>query len=106
MSIDFIASSGNENVGIPSFSKDSDKTSVNSAPVEITTIGLPIFLYSEIIATSNFSFDIASQFFAKHFLTTPLKRLAIMVLVDRNHNRYPVKADYVGLSLATTLQEY
>ena len=43
---------------------------------------------------------------AKHFLTTPLKRLAIMVLVDRNHNRYPVKADYVGLSLATTLQEY
>ena len=43
---------------------------------------------------------------AKHFLTTPLKRLAVMVLVDRNHNRYPVRADYVGLSLATTLQEY
>tara|TARA_B110000444_G_C18778328_1_gene566146 strand:+ start:256 stop:759 length:504 start_codon:yes stop_codon:yes gene_type:complete len=43
---------------------------------------------------------------AKHFLITPLKRLAIMVLVDRNHNRYPIKADYVGLSLATTLQEY
>ena len=43
---------------------------------------------------------------AKHFLTTPLIRLAIMVLVDRNHNRYPIKADYIGLSLATTLQEY
>lgn len=43
---------------------------------------------------------------AKHFLTTPLTKLAIMVLVDRNHNRYPIKADYVGLSLATTLQEY
>jgi pyrimidine operon attenuation protein/uracil phosphoribosyltransferase len=43
---------------------------------------------------------------AKHFLTTPLVKLAIMVLVDRNHNRYPIKADYVGLSLATTLQEY
>ena len=43
---------------------------------------------------------------AKHFLTTPLTRLAIMVLVDRNHNRYPIKADYVGLSLTTTLQEY
>lgn len=42
----------------------------------------------------------------KHFLTTPLVKLAIMVLVDRNHNRYPIKADYVGLSLATTLQEY
>ena len=43
---------------------------------------------------------------AKHFLTVPLKRLAIMVLVDRNHNRYPIKADYVGISLATTLKEY
>ena len=43
---------------------------------------------------------------AKHFLTTRLTSLSIMVLVDRNHNRYPIKADYVGLSLATTLQEY
>jgi len=43
---------------------------------------------------------------SKHFLTTPLISLSIMVLVDRNHNRYPIKADYIGLSLATTLQEY
>ena len=43
---------------------------------------------------------------AKHFLTTRLVSLSIMVLVDRNHNRYPIKADYIGLSLATTLKEY
>ena len=43
---------------------------------------------------------------AKHFLTTPLTKLSILVLVERNHNRYPIKADYVGLSLATTLKEY
>ena len=43
---------------------------------------------------------------AKHFLTTRLTSLSIMVLVDRNHNRYPIKADYIGLSLATTLREY
>ncbi len=43
---------------------------------------------------------------AKHFLTTPLTKLSTLVLVDRNHNRYPIKADYVGLSLATTLKEY
>ena len=43
---------------------------------------------------------------AKHFLTTRLTSLSILVLVDRNHNRYPIKADYIGLSLATTLQEY
>jgi len=42
----------------------------------------------------------------QHFLTTRLTSLSILVLVDRNHNRYPIKADYIGLSLATTLQEY
>ena len=43
---------------------------------------------------------------AKHFLTTRLISLSTLVLVDRNHNRFPIKADYIGLSLATTLQEY
>ena len=40
------------------------------------------------------------------FLTNSLVKLSTVVLVDRNHNRFPIKADYVGLSLATTLQEY
>ena len=43
---------------------------------------------------------------SKYFLTTPLIRLSTVVLVERMHNRFPIKADYVGLSLATTLQEY
>lgn len=43
---------------------------------------------------------------AKHFLTTPLTQLSTVVLVNRTHNRFPIKADYVGLSLATTLNEY
>lgn len=43
---------------------------------------------------------------SKHFLSVPLKKLSTVALVDRNHNRYPIKSDYVGLSLATTLQEY
>jgi len=43
---------------------------------------------------------------AKYFLKAPVKRLQTLVLVDRNHTRYPVKADFVGLSLSTTLQEH
>jgi pyrimidine operon attenuation protein/uracil phosphoribosyltransferase len=42
----------------------------------------------------------------KPFLSIPVKRLHTAVLVDRNHNRYPVKSDYTGLSLATTLKEH
>ncbi|MDP1744565.1 MAG: phosphoribosyltransferase family protein [Bacteroidota bacterium] len=45
-------------------------------------------------------------FGAKPFLTTSVKRLTTVVLVDRGHNRYPIKADFVGLSLSTTLQEH
>tara|TARA_Y100001934_G_scaffold273752_1_gene364593 strand:- start:1194 stop:1706 length:513 start_codon:yes stop_codon:yes gene_type:complete len=43
---------------------------------------------------------------SKFFLNTKLKKLSILVLIDRNHNLFPIKADYVGLSLSTTLQEY
>lgn len=41
----------------------------------------------------------------KLFLDKPVKRLNTLVLVDRSHTRYPIKADFVGLSLSTTLQE-
>jgi pyrimidine operon attenuation protein/uracil phosphoribosyltransferase len=41
-----------------------------------------------------------------HFLRTPLKQLKTAVLVNRNHKKYPVKADYKGLSLSTSLQEH
>lgn len=42
----------------------------------------------------------------KPFLHKPVKRLNVLVLVDRSHTRYPVKADFVGLSLSTTMQEH
>lgn len=33
------------------------------------------------------------------------KKLEVAVLVDRKHKSFPIKVDYVGLSLATTIQE-
>ena len=42
----------------------------------------------------------------KVFLDKPVKKLNTVVLVDRSHTRFPVKADFVGLSLSTTLQEH
>ncbi|MCG2610458.1 phosphoribosyltransferase [Flavobacterium sp. SM15] len=42
----------------------------------------------------------------KHFLDVPLKKFKTAVLVDRNHKKYPVKADFKGLSLSTSLQEH
>ena len=34
------------------------------------------------------------------------KKIKTAVLIDRNHKRYPVKADFKGLSLSTSLQEH
>ena len=40
------------------------------------------------------------------FLKAPLKKLSVAVLVNRSHKRFPVNANYVGMSLATTLKEH
>ena len=41
----------------------------------------------------------------KHFLEVPLKRFKTAVLVNRNHKKYPVKADFKGISLSTSIKE-
>ncbi|WP_029033312.1 phosphoribosyltransferase family protein [Salinimicrobium terrae] len=41
----------------------------------------------------------------RHFLDVPLKRFKTAVLVDRSHKNYPVKADYKGISLSTSIHE-
>lgn len=42
----------------------------------------------------------------KHFLDAPLKQFKTAVLVNRNHKKYPVKADFKGISLSTSLHEH
>lgn len=42
----------------------------------------------------------------KHFLDVPLKRFKTAVLVNRNHKKYPVKADFKGVSLSTSIKEH
>lgn len=42
----------------------------------------------------------------KPFLDFHPKRIRTMVLVERSHTSFPVRPDYVGLSVATTIQEH
>ena len=42
----------------------------------------------------------------KHFLDVPLTRFKTAVLVNRNHKKYPIKADFKGISLSTSLHEH
>ena len=34
------------------------------------------------------------------------RKIQILVMVERSHKQYPVQADYVGISLSSTLQEH
>ena len=42
----------------------------------------------------------------KHFLDTELRKLKTAVLIDRNHKKFPIKADFKGLSLSTSIQNH
>lgn len=42
----------------------------------------------------------------KYLLQAKLKKLCTVVLINRNHKRFPIANDYTGLSLATTMKEH
>jgi len=42
----------------------------------------------------------------KPFLNFYPKKIQTLVLVERSHTNFPVRPDYVGLSIASTLQEH
>jgi pyrimidine operon attenuation protein / uracil phosphoribosyltransferase len=42
----------------------------------------------------------------KPFLLFHPKKIQVLTLVERTHKAFPVKADYVGISMATTIQEH
>jgi len=42
----------------------------------------------------------------KYFLNYPLKQFKTAVLVNRNHKKYPVKADFKGISLSTSINKH
>lgn len=43
---------------------------------------------------------------AAYLLNQNISKMNTIVLVDRRHRSYPIKADWVGLTLSTTLQEH
>lgn len=45
------------------------------------------------------------QFALTEILRFPTKAIKTLTLVDRMHRRFPIKADFVGLCLSTTLKE-
>ncbi len=63
--------------------------------------GKPVVLIDDVLNSGR-----TLIYSAQHLLKSPLKKLQTVCLVDRWHRRFPIRADFVGLTLSTTMQEH
>ncbi|MDB4495876.1 phosphoribosyltransferase family protein [Flavobacteriaceae bacterium] len=80
------------------------KNPLNKITTSIKTIDYenkPIVLVDDVLNSGT-----TLMYGIKHFLDVPLKRFKTAVLVNRNHKKYPVKADFKGISLSTSINEH
>lgn len=82
-----------------------DKTNPLSSPVQVSAHSelneKVVVLVDDVLKSGK-----TLMYGAQYFLNQPIKKLMTAILIDRNYKTYPIKADVVGLSLATTLQEH
>jgi pyrimidine operon attenuation protein / uracil phosphoribosyltransferase len=76
-------------------------------PREVT-LSKPVSVNNKIVIIMD---DVANSgrtllYAIKPFLEFRPKKIQALVLVERRHNSFPTKPDYVGLSISTTLQEH
>ncbi|MCX8112810.1 MAG: phosphoribosyltransferase family protein [Bacteroidia bacterium] len=62
----------------------------------------PVLLVDDVLYTGRTLLACIQELAAQHLPP----QIEVLVLVDRGHRRYPIYPDYVGVRLATTLQEY
>ncbi|OIR12786.1 bifunctional protein PyrR [mine drainage metagenome] len=91
-----------------------------SIPFQVISAGLNKDLPVDITLSKEINFDnkniiivddVANSGKTLLYMLKPLlsfhpKRIQTLVLVERMHKLYPVKPDYVGLSISTTLQDH
>ncbi|TXD51688.1 MULTISPECIES: phosphoribosyltransferase family protein [unclassified Polaribacter] len=78
-------------------------------PLALITTSLEIDVYknkSLVLVDDVLNSGTTLIYGVKFFLDVPLKRFKTAVLVNRNHKKYPVKADFKGISLSTSIKEH
>jgi pyrimidine operon attenuation protein/uracil phosphoribosyltransferase len=82
-----------------------DKKNPLSSPIqiipEIESKNMVIILFDDVLNSGK-----TLAYGAKKLLEYPLKKLETVVMVNRRHRNFPIRADYVGLTLSTTLQDH
>lgn len=78
-------------------------------PLELISTSLSVLEYqnkSLVLVDDVLNSGTTLIYGVKHFLDVPLKSFKTAVLVNRNHKKYPVKADFKGVSLSTSIKEH
>jgi pyrimidine operon attenuation protein/uracil phosphoribosyltransferase len=84
-----------------------DITLDKKSPHDIKLSGETDFTDKVIIVIDDVANSGRTMLYAiKPFLAYMPKKIQTLALVERTHKAYPVNTDYVGLSVATTLQEH
>ena len=93
---------------------------ISSIKTELITITLDKKQPSEVSLSKNIDFndkviividDVSNSgktllYALKPFIQFHPKKIQTLILVERTHTSFPVRPDYVGLSIATTIQEH
>ncbi len=81
--------------------KDAPAQGTATLGTEVQLDGRVVVLVDDVLMSGR-----TLMYAAARLITAPLKRLTTVVLVDRRHRTFPIRADIVGLTLTTTLQEH
>lgn len=93
-------------LSIHAFELSLDKEKPHLHPIQITPV-LPDLNEKHVVLVDDVLNSGSTLFYAfKPFLNYHLSSLTTVVLVDRNHKRFPVFSDVVGIQLSTSLQEH
>ncbi len=81
--------------------KNLTETSVNLSDAKTKTQDKNVLIVDDVLNTGK------TMIYAfLPFLRARCKKIQTVVLVDRDHKSFPVSADFIGISLSTTLQEH
>ena len=83
-----------------------DKSQVSQPDIEIQSSVDTFKNKSVVLVDDVLNSGRTLAFSLRPFLSIPLKKIQVAVMVDRDYHRFPVKADFVGYSLSTTLTEH
>lgn len=71
-------------------------------PLELKAMkGKVVFLIDDVLNSGR-----TLSYAIKYLLDASPKNVAITTLIDRTHRRFPIHADYAGLTLSTNLKEH